>query len=97
LTPIAKDIATFYDDVASIDANAELDPHLGWHVGVSGDHATLYRDGAIASREPRLQIPPNSVAGASDDPPAVLFELGDRGARTDVRSTGRAYPPHQHP
>ena len=74
--PIAKDIATFYDDVASIDANAELDPHLGWHVGVSGDHATLYRNGASHRMNHACKFHQHSVTGASDDPPAVLFDLG---------------------
>jgi hypothetical protein len=74
--PVPKDIAVFYDDVAGIDANAELDPLFNSHIGVSSDHATLYRNGASHRADHAGKLHQNSVTGAPDEPPAVLFDLG---------------------
>ena len=39
--PIAVDIALVDDDIADIDADAELDPAIVWNVGIAPSHGTL--------------------------------------------------------
>ena len=43
---VAEDVVAIDDDVAEIDANAELDARIGRHVGVAFGHLALHVDGA---------------------------------------------------
>jgi hypothetical protein len=44
--PIAENVAVLDDDVALVDADAELDPLFGWHVRVPVRQRPLHLDGA---------------------------------------------------
>ena len=43
---VAEDVVLVDDDVAEIDADAEIDAPLGWHAGVTPGHLSLHLDRA---------------------------------------------------
>jgi hypothetical protein len=52
------------DDVAKVDANAELDAALGRKAGVALDHAVLYLDSAANGIDHAPKLDDDAVAGA---------------------------------
>jgi hypothetical protein len=70
--PVAVDVALVEDDVAEIDADAELDAPLFRHVGIAPAHAVLDLDGAPDRVGDALELDQHAVAGGLDDPAVVL-------------------------
>jgi hypothetical protein len=79
--PITKNVTAIDDDVTDIDANAELDPLLLWHLGVALDHSSLDIYSAAHCIHDAGEFYQHALAGGLDDPPAVFVNLGiDQGA-----------------
>ena len=55
------------DDIAQMDADAELDAALGRQAGVALDHAVLHFDGAAHGVDDAAELDERPVAGALDD------------------------------
>ena len=64
------------DDVAEMNADAKLDPPLGWHARVALDEAVLHLDGAAHRVDHAAELDETAVAGALDDPPVVRGDGG---------------------
>ena len=64
------------DDVAEMDADAELDPALGRHAGVALDHAVLHFDRAAHRVDHAAKLDEAAVAGALDDAPMMRGDGG---------------------
>ena len=68
IDPVAHQIAVaFLDDVAEMDADAELDAALGRQPGVALDHAVLNFDRAAHGVDHAVELDQRAVAGALDD------------------------------
>ena len=72
---VAEDVAVLDDDVADIDADAELDAPLRRHVGVALGHPALHLDGAAHRIDDAGELDQQAVAGGLDDAAAVLGDL----------------------
>ena len=72
---VAKNVVILDDDVAEVDADAELDALLGRDVGIAPRHAGLDLDGALHGLDDALELDQHAVAGGLDQPAVVL---GDR-------------------
>ncbi|MGB8039115.1 MAG: hypothetical protein WCF39_13675 [Pseudolabrys sp.] len=72
---IAEDIAAVDDDIAHVNANAELNALVGWHIGVALGHATLNIDGAAHGIDNADKFHQNPVACRLDDAAAMLRDL----------------------
>ena len=59
------------DDVAQMNADAELDAALGRHAGVALDHAVLHLDRAAHRVDHAAKLDEAAVAGALDDAPVM--------------------------
>ena len=76
IDPVAHEIAVaLLDDVAEMNADAELDAPFGRQAGVALDHAALDFDGAAHRVDHTAEFDDRAVAGALDDAPAMC---GDR-------------------
>src|SRR5262249_43638427 len=64
------------DDVADIDADANLDALCLWHAGIALRHPALNLDRATQCFHDAFEFREDAVAGALDDPPAMLVDLG---------------------
>ena len=64
------------DDVAEMNADAELDAALGRQAGVALDQALLHFDGAAHGVDHAAELDENAVAGALDDAPMVRVDGG---------------------
>ena len=64
------------DDVAEMDADAELDAALGRHAGVALDHAVLHFDRAAHRVDDAAELDEAAVAGALDDAPVMRGDGG---------------------
>ena len=64
------------DDVAQMNADAELDAALRRQAGVAFDEAALHLDGAAHSVDHATELDQASVAGALDDAPAMRGDGG---------------------
>ena len=74
---VAHQIAVgLLDDVAQMNADAELDASLGRQAGVALDHAVLHLDRAAHRVDHAAKLDEAAVAGALDDAPMMR---GDRG------------------
>ena len=73
---IAIDIAVLEDDVAEVDADAELDAPVGRHVGIAPPHAVLDLDGGAHSVSYAVELDQQAVASGLDDAAIVLFDDG---------------------
>ncbi len=70
--PVAHEIAVaLLDDVAEMNADAELDTALRRQAGVAFDHAVLHLDGATRGVDHAAELDENAVAGALDDAPMM--------------------------
>src|SRR5215472_4922990 len=80
---IAKDIPPVLDDIAEIDADAKLDPPILRNIGVAQSHLALDVDGAPHRIDDARELDQQTVAGGSDDAPAVFLYLriGERSAQ----------------
>ena len=74
--PIAEDVVLLDDDVAKINADAELDPPIGWHVAVASRHSALDLDRGVHGLDHAGELDQHAVAGGFYDAPAVLGDGG---------------------
>ena len=74
---VAHQIAVaLLDDVAEMNADAELDAALGRHAGVALDHAVLHLDRAAHRVDHAAELDEAAVAGALDDAPVMHGDGG---------------------
>src|SRR5208283_3601428 len=73
---VAINVALVDDDVAEVDADAELYPFVGRHVGVAPDHFALDLDGIAHRIDDAGELGQEAVAGGLDDAAPVLGDLG---------------------
>jgi hypothetical protein len=73
---ITENVATIYDDIANIDANAELDFPLLRQAGIAFSHPALHVDGAAHGVDHATELGQHSVAGVLDNVSTVLADLG---------------------
>ena len=73
---IAEDVVLLDDDVAQIDADAELDPPRRRHIGIAPRHPPLHFGRARHRINDAVEFHQHAVAGGLDDAAAVL---GNRG------------------
>ena len=74
---VAHQIAVgLLDDVAEMNADAELDASLGRHAGVALDHAVLHLDGAAHGVDDAAKLDEAAVAGALDDASVMRSDRG---------------------
>ena len=66
------------DDVAEMNADAELDAALLRHAGVALDHAVLHFDRAAHGVDHAAELDDSAVAGALDDAPVMRGDGRDR-------------------
>ena len=78
LTPSPKMSPLLDDDVAEIDADAELDAPLRRHAGIALRHRALHLDRASHGIDDAGELDEQAVAGGLDDAAAVLGDLGVR-------------------
>src|SRR5262249_8964766 len=72
---IAVDVPTVLDDVAEVDADAELGPPVRRHIGVARGHLALHLDRAADRVDDAHEFDQEAVAHGSDDAAAVLLDL----------------------
>ena len=82
---VAVDVAVLDDDVARIDADAELDALVLRGRGVARRHALLHRDRAGDGFDDARELDEDAVAGGLDDAALVLGDLAGRSARGAAR------------
>jgi hypothetical protein len=88
---IAENVAVLDDDIANIDANAELDPPLPRQVGVAFSHAALHIKRAAHGVHHAAELSQDSVAGILNNASAVFANLGiDKGAQMFFQLNVRA-------
>jgi hypothetical protein len=76
IDPVAHEIAVrLLDDVAQMNANAEVNPPVLSHAGVALAHALLHLDRASHRVDHAAKLNETAVAGALDDAPTMR---GDR-------------------
>ena len=69
---VAHQIAVaLLDDVAEMNADAELDAAVVRHAGVALDHRVLHFDGAAHGVDDAAELDERAVAGALDDAPVM--------------------------
>src|ERR1700757_4854150 len=73
---VAEDVVLVDDDVAEIDADAEIDAPLGWHIGVARGHLALDLDRATNRIDHARELAEQTVARRVDYAAAVLLDLG---------------------
>src|SRR5262249_6556271 len=85
---IAEDVATVDHHIADIDADAKLDPLLLGHVRVALGHASLDIDSAAHRVHDAAELSQQAIAGALDNAPTVLRDLGINEGAQVVREPG---------
>ena len=78
---VAEDVVVLDDDVAEVDADAELDARLVGRAAVAVGHAGLDGDGAAHRLDGAGEIDQQAIAGALDDAAAVGGDMRARSAR----------------
>ncbi|WP_442893329.1 hypothetical protein [Bradyrhizobium sp.] len=78
---IAENVTSINDDVADIDANAELDPLLIGYPGIAPGHSALNVESATHCVHDTDKPSQHPVPGVLDDPLAVFGDLGSTRAR----------------
>ena len=75
--PVAHQVAVaLLDDVAEVNADAEIDALIGGHSDVALDHRVLNRDGAAYGFDDAVELDHRPVASALEHAPVLA---GDRG------------------
>jgi hypothetical protein len=72
---VAVDILLFEDNVAEIDADAELNPLVLRGSRVALGHTLLHFDGATHCLDDARELDEDAVTGGLDDAPVVLLDL----------------------
>jgi hypothetical protein len=73
---IPEDVATVDDNVALVNADAELDPFLLGHFGIALDHAALNLYSTAQSVHHASELNQHAVSGGLHDTTTVLGDLG---------------------
>ena len=73
---VAIDIVAVADDVADIDADAELNAALRRHLGIALGHASLHVDRAAHRIDYAREFQQQAVAGRLDDAAVMFGDLG---------------------
>ena len=77
IDPVAHQVAVaLLDDVAQMNADAELDAALGRQAGVALGHAVLHFDGAAHGVDHAAELDENAVAGSFDDASVMRVDGG---------------------
>src|SRR5262249_7190526 len=79
---VAENVADVQDDIAEIDADAELDPFVRRHALVALRHASLYMDRAAHCFHAVAELDQHPIPGGFDDTPTVF---GDAGIKNDAQ------------
>jgi hypothetical protein len=75
--PVAHQIAVgLLDNVAEVNADAELDAALGRQAGIALDEALLHFDGAAHGVDHAAKLDETAVAGSLDDGPVMRVNAG---------------------
>jgi len=96
--PIAVDVALVDDDVADINADAELDALFRGHADVALGHPALQIDRAAHRVDDAGEFDEEAIAGGLDDAAAVFDDLGvEKLAPVALQCGERAFlvQPHQ--
>src|SRR6516162_3022924 len=72
--PVSIDVAAVPDDVAEVDAHAELNAAFGRHIGVALGHPLLHFDRAAYRVDDAGELDQQAVAGGLDDATAVPLD-----------------------
>ena len=92
---VAEDVVVLDDDVAEVDADAEVDALVGGDIGVALGHPALHRDGAAHRIDHAGEFDQHAVAGRLDDPPAMVSDRGiDQLAAQCLQRSQRAFLVH---
>ena len=94
---VAEDVVVVENDVAEIDADAEMDASLGSHAGVARGHLALHLDRTTNRVDHARKLAEQTIARRVDDATTVLLDLGV-GNLSPAFSAQRAClprPPHQ--
>ena len=81
------------DDVAQMDADAELDAALGRQAGVALDQAVLHFDRAAHRVDHAAELDEAAVAGSLDDAPMMRRRWRDRSDRCAAPAAAPACDP----
>src|SRR6516164_10999500 len=73
---VAKDVVVVENDVAEIDADAEIDASLGLHAGVARGHLALHLDRTTNRVDHARKLAEQTIARRVDDATTVLLDLG---------------------
>jgi hypothetical protein len=73
---VAENVATIDNNVANIDANAELDALSLWHLGIALHHAALNINGTAYRFHDAAEFSEQPIYGVLDDPTTVLSDPG---------------------
>ena len=93
---VTEDIVAVDQDVAQVEADAELDPLVDGHAGIALAHALLEFDGAVRCIHDAGEFDQKPVARRLDDAPAVLADLGvNQLAAMQARQCPRLVRAHQ--
>src|SRR5262249_44516737 len=79
---VAENAADVQDDIAEINADAELDPFVRRHALVALRHAALNMDRAAHRVHDAAELDQHPIAGGFNDAPAVF---GDAGIKNDAQ------------
>ena len=94
---VAVDVVGVADDVADIDADAELDPSLRRHRLVPLGHAALHIDRAAHGIDRAGELDQHPIAGGLDDTAAMAGDGGIDNSPPGATSAHEACRPHPHP
>jgi hypothetical protein len=72
---IAINIVAVHDDVAEVDADAERDAMVRWHVHIAVLHRALDLDRALDSSDHAREFDQEAIASCLDDAALVLGDL----------------------
>ena len=83
---IAENVTSIDDDVADIDAHAELDALIIWHPGIALDNPALDIECATHCVHYATKLSQHPVSGVLDDPTTVFGNLGiDKSAQMGLK------------
>src|SRR6185436_9008814 len=89
---VAENIVVLDDDVADMNADADLDPLVGRDRSIAFGHTALNLDGAARRIDRAAEFDQDAIAGPLDDAAAVLGDLGlQEFAAMGVQSLQRAF------
>ena len=85
------------DDIAQMNADAELDAALRWQASVALDHAVLHLDGAANGVNHAAKLDEDAIAGALDHASVMQRRWWGRSDRSGARAAAPASAPRRQP